>query len=356
MRSLKDALTMLRSKDPQPDAALRMLRAWHHGDALYGAFIQCSIAQCIPVPAASTVVMFLRDICADGTCSCHRVTTSWKEAVVASVDTAKIVTNHMGQLTPVSRQQDAESGICSFNLQRASPDACEAGLALARTHVVASASSSSDRIQDGAEQTALEPAAQQPESVIEFVEHDEPAAVIPPPEASSTQHEVWASGVAAFINGAVVSAAPAASEPRLLLLTFARLTKELDDALLASAPAQKMMPHGDVKPDWAEGAKIFAVVDKDAFLAALPTDTVLKPWHVVLYEDDEVALFTCLNHLEQPARRLKHEVGRLPLNGSTDSSSTQANADNDRMIPDIEVMRTFIHFPQSHHVRSHHTV
>lgn len=43
--------------------------------------------------------------------------------------------------------------------------------------------------------------------------------------------------MAALLAGSASAAAPTVCEPRLLLLTFARLAEELDVALLASPPA-----------------------------------------------------------------------------------------------------------------------
>merc|ERR1711920_650599 len=102
-----------------------------------------------------------------------------------------------------------------------------------------------------------------------------------------------------------------------------------------------------VQPEWANGAKIFVNVEPHMLQAMLPPGHVLKPWHVVLRGDDEETLKAAIGHLPEPLRRLKAVVGRKELY-YVDAVSVQTNADQERMVPDIDVRRGFIHFSCSH--------
>merc|ERR1712187_258581 len=97
--------------------------------------------------------------------------------------------------------------------------------------------------------------------------------------------------------------------------------------------------------------KIFVVVDPDQLQAMLPAGCVLRPWHVVLHERDEAALYAAIAHLPEPARRLKYAVGRKILQ-SEENLSVQADADDEFMLPDIEVVNGFVHFSQPGDARS----
>lgn len=127
-----------------------------------------------------------------------------------------------------------------------------------------------------------------------------------------------------------------------MLLTFARHSQDLERALLDSPPARAVV---QPQPSWAGGAKIFVEMSSEALNVVLPPGLVLKPWHVVLLEADEVQLLSAIRHLHEPLRRLKHEVGRRVL-GASDDQSMDGNADEARALQDVDVpaTRTFIHF------------
>jgi len=185
------------------------------------------------------------------------------------------------------------------------------------------------------------------EPVIQLVGHpwNDPAAGIPPSEAEQTQDELRASAVEALID----DVAPAAS---LLLLTFARQTQDLERALLASPLARNAT--WPVQPDWANGAKVFANVDQYTLQAKLPPSLILKPWHVVLYGEDEELLDESISHLLEPLRRLKCVIGRAELY-EQDADSVQANVDPEHMVADIQVRRGFVQFTCSTDNRSTRT-
>merc|ERR1719410_1980596 len=93
-----------------------------------------------------------------------------------------------------------------------------------------------------------EETADEARDVIQRVEHDdEPAALIPPSEAAHMQAVLWASSVESLVRCAGDRPATTRS---LLLLTFARQTRLLEAALLASPPAQAAARFTDLQPSW----------------------------------------------------------------------------------------------------------
>lgn len=110
-----------------------------------------------------------------------------------------------------------------------------------------------------------------------------------------------------------------------------------------------------MQPSWARGAKIFLCLTAAELQTILPPGLELKPWHVLLREDDENALMHAIAHLPDHTRRLKHETGRSVL-GVQDSNSLVASADNELEVPEIEVARTFVHFSCSPDHRSAYSV
>ena len=57
---------------------VRLLRAWHHGEALHAAFLILSLTQvCLP-DAAHVVTAMLYGQCSGIACSCHGVVARWK--------------------------------------------------------------------------------------------------------------------------------------------------------------------------------------------------------------------------------------------------------------------------------------
>lgn len=158
------------------------------------------------------------------------------------------------------------------------------------------------------------------ESVIQNVCHpsSDLAAEISSLEAEKIQQELWASRID-MREATLVQQSNA-----LLLLTFARQTPELEQALLASRLAANAA--WVVKPDWARGAKIFTNIEPQALMPQLPSWLDLKPWHVVVHEADESSLAADIAHLAEPVRRLKHGIGRTVL-WLQDADSVHANAD-----------------------------
>jgi len=187
------------------------------------------------------------------------------------------------------------------------------------------------------------------DTVIECVDHSatEQAAVIAPSEAAQMQAELWASGIEARVADAGTSA------QQLLLLTFGRHTKELEDALLASSLSCAAARRSPVKPDWASGAKIFVKMDEDELSAMLPRGCLLRPWHVVLREKDEESLIAAIAHLPEPARRFKCVIGRRVLH-SADTDSLQGNAEHE-LNADVPVRHGFVHFSPPDRVKSSHS-
>lgn len=158
-------------------------------------------------------------------------------------------------------------------------------------------------------------------SVIQHVDHPsfDPAAEISSLEAEQTQAELWASSV----EVRNVSAVPQQSNP-LLLLTFARQTQDLETALLTSRLATSSA--WVVKPDWAHGAKIFTDIEPQTLKVHLPSRVDLRPWHVVVQEQDEADLVADIAHLPEHVRRFKPGIGRMVLYHQ-DVDSVQANVD-----------------------------
>lgn len=78
---------------------------------------------------------------------------------------------------------------------------------------------------------------------------------------------------------------------------------------------------------------------------------------MVLHEQDVDLLFAALRHLPEAVIRLKHGIGRKDLwNASEDGASLQTVPDEDRRIPEIEVVRTFIHYGGTGDTRSVRTL
>jgi len=185
-------------------------------------------------------------------------------------------------------------------------------------------------------------------SVIQAVDHPmvDFAEEIPSLEAAETMDELWASAVERRI--AAKSAAVEAS-PAFLLLTFARQTQLLERALMASPLA--LDATWCVQPAWAGGAKIFSNLEQRVLQAMLPRGQVLKPWHVVVRENDEESLIEAIAHLPESARRLKCGTGRRVMY-CEDASSVQADVDAEHMVIEVEVKHTFVHFSGSQDDRS----
>jgi len=67
------------------------------------------------------------------------------------------------------------------------------------------------------------------------------------------------------------------------VLAFSRMPKEVHEALVSSELAEEARAGGvDTAPEWARGAKIFVPLAAED----VPEDTVLRHWHVLVYDDD----------------------------------------------------------------------
>lgn len=96
-----------------------------------------------------------------------------------------------------------------------------------------------------------------------------------------------------------------------------------------------------------------AHIDQDDLLAMVPLGCVLKPWHVVLRETDEVALHAAIAHLPEPMLRLKSATGRRVLHRA-DVDSLQGNAEHE-LNWDVPVRHGFVQIPFSNRARSSHS-
>ena len=56
----------------------RLVRAWHHGEALHAAFLQLSLAKVCPPDAVQFVVAMLYGQCRGADCSCRCVLARWR--------------------------------------------------------------------------------------------------------------------------------------------------------------------------------------------------------------------------------------------------------------------------------------
>lgn len=192
----------------------------------------------------------------------------------------------------------------------------------------------------------------QTSAVIQKVEHgdDDDVKDILEEEAALIEDELWASRVEARIAqdtsaSATLGLASCSSAGKLVLLTFSRGTSKLEKALLASPAAKSAARSGiDVKPRWANGAKVLTDVRVHTFLSM--RQMALRPWHVLVSDADEEAVLQSLNHLPHSERRLRsREI--LEIRYSSDSSnSARAQGDDARRMPCVvtPVTRTFIHY------------
>lgn len=182
----------------------------------------------------------------------------------------------------------------------------------------------------------------------------EEAAVISPTEAEVVADELWASSVGGTPQ------MPSTRGDSIVLLSFDRCTKELEDALIASPPSLALSGRGhDVKPSWAGGAKIFVEEITAVHLEPPAFDGELRPWHVILREIEEEALWDALQGLPIRYKKIKPCSGRVALpdvvslmNGSDEGShehlfedevsDNPASSQNTFQVQPYRVVRTFI--------------
>jgi hypothetical protein len=191
------------------------------------------------------------------------------------------------------------------------------------------------------------------------VSHNSPPAEISPREAEECQRIAWETSIeehaTRLANGSVGQISQ--NETSVIMLTFDRCTKELEDAILASPPAKAALERGvDVKPAWAGGAKIFTSEVTPARFEAPTFEGDLRPWHVVLCEADEPALLKALEQLPVRYKKLKPQQGRTALpsafslfdgsefsdDSESDEEEEQTSNDATKVVP-YRVVRTFIH-------------
>lgn len=193
---------------------------------------------------------------------------------------------------------------------------------------------------------------------------DEPAKISPLEAQSIAQHQ-WATLVEHRVHHAASAATAASRQPdHIVMLTFNRHPEELERALLLSGPARTARAMGiDVKPGWANGAKVFVDdVGPERF------DVELGPMNVVLHEADEGAVFEALQALPFNVKRLKSGSGRafVPNDFSMiDVSSDEAPEEGVEALSahalEVKVKYGFIHVgarvaSRSQGARSVHTV
>jgi len=144
-------------------------------------------------------------------------------------------------------------------------------------------------------------------------DHDEPAAEIDAEEAATTSQELWATAIEHCLVGWALPprSSTAGLGGRHILLAFDRLTRDLENALLASPTACSAVARGiEVQPSWAGGAKIFAEGVCPERIDVPLHDGILKPWHVVVREQDEDELLAALGDLPVRLKKLKPRAGR----------------------------------------------
>jgi len=175
-----------------------------------------------------------------------------------------------------------------------------------------------------------------PETVVDTVEHMEPAAYIPPKEASQIVHEQWASQVKSNIEGDQCEQHQMKALCRVL--TFSRHPQRLDTALRKSALGRKVEEEGPgLQSKWAHGAKILVpgLTEQvwDDAVALMPKAIELRPYNVVVLDQDVVTVSQVLANL--PGRRVALKSGapilKVPnpslteLFNLSDSSATQSS-------------------------------
>lgn len=204
--------------------------------------------------------------------------------------------------------------------------------------------------------------------------HGEQPAQIPPEEAANIQREIWASSVQHLVSAGTPPSTHhgISSGRRGLVLAFSRLTEELDEKLQEMTLFKAAT---EPRPSWAGGATV--LIDglcPEFFDVPLPAEQ-LRPWHVVLFEDDEPALKKALRSLPVRVKKLKKgNAGKamLPSRGGlfavSDDEADETTDDADFVdgcnsepieaedtVPDevcYQVKNTFIHFGPEIDVKS----
>jgi len=167
------------------------------------------------------------------------------------------------------------------------------------------------------------------------VSHDEePIAQIDPEEAALIERELWASRVEHLATAppSVDAAKPRQeTEDQVIVLAFSRFSPELNDLLLQWDLVKSAAERGvDTRPSWAGGATVLVEgLGPEKFEEPLFSSEQLRPWHVVLYKDDEPSLHRALRPVPVRVKKLKPGTsGRigLPSNGELFAMSDDESA------------------------------
>lgn len=210
-------------------------------------------------------------------------------------------------------------------------------------------------------------------TVIDGIEHIEPAAVIHPCEAEAVNLELEAGYVE---RNLAVGFLPdhanrdiSVAEFCVVLLQFGRCPRELHEAILNSELALNLLSQGlDVRPSWASGSIVLADIP------AYAVSEAQHRWHVAVREEDEQQVYLALRPLAHDVRpRLKcGDHGRFFVPNFTGASQSSSAIDTGALqgvpmvskasgrdteqdvtqeddfgdlISQLVVQRTFIHYP-----------
>ena len=155
----------------------------------------------------------------------------------------------------------------------------------------------------------------------------DPPAVIAPEEAANVSEQRWASGIQ------LLAAGPARTTVlthtmHVVIMQFNRDQRAFDEVLLSSQLADRARANRiEIKPAWANGAKIFAAGVGAADISEARIE--LLPIHVVVYESDVPEIESIVDQLPSHSRpRLKPNapIVAVPLQG--DVSMLQDLTDN----------------------------
>jgi len=189
-------------------------------------------------------------------------------------------------------------------------------------------------------------------------------------EAGRIQDQQWATAVEAQIakdigtyegddgQPRVQSACSCADKPAgipVVILAFNKHPDLLAEMLEKSQWGQKFVTKGtQVTPDWARGAKIFVEgLTQDVLEQTGTLASELRPWHVIILEQDQAQVHASLEQLPYRSRpRVKSKTSRIAaLNGSEVGVSSPAGSEGFEEssvinLSDIAmVKRTFISMP-----------
>merc|ERR1711862_322045 len=100
-------------------------------------------------------------------------------------------------------------------------------------------------------------------------------------------------------------------EPRIIILAFNRFREDVEKALLESLVARRAVARGlNIQPDWAGGAKVFVQGLGPENFEAPTIVGELRPWHVVVLEEEEEGILSALEELPHRYVKLNSSSGR----------------------------------------------